>query len=110
MQNEHPKEKDDISGGERNLVGTSNQDWKLPDHSMVTVERKAVNTAGNLFGTVSQQTGLSIVREDQLDGPVFSTLTIDEDEVGQYADYSASSGEFECDRDSFTSLTDNSME
>lgn len=110
IQGEQPH-MNEVMTGDRDLVDTGSQNWRSPDNtSVVKIEEKAAIAADRFLDTARHQTGLSAVRDDHLDGPVFSILTSDEDEVGQYNDYSVSSDEFECDGNSSTSLTGNSRE
>lgn len=97
--------------GDKDLVDTLNQDSMASDESSaVRFERKAVNTADRFLDVDRHQTGYTNLRNDHLDGPVFSNVTSDEVEVGQYVGHFDTSTEFECDRNNYTSLTDSSME
>eukprot|EP00343_Euplotes_focardii_P000737 CAMPEP_0205799908 /NCGR_PEP_ID=MMETSP0205-20121125/1388_1 /ASSEMBLY_ACC=CAM_ASM_000278 /TAXON_ID=36767 /ORGANISM="Euplotes focardii, Strain TN1" /LENGTH=162 /DNA_ID=CAMNT_0053062109 /DNA_START=242 /DNA_END=731 /DNA_ORIENTATION=- len=97
--------------GDKDLVELQNQDWRTPDNtSVVKIEEKAVNAADHFFEASRQQTGFVSMRDDHLDCPVFSNITPEEAEVGQYVGHFNTSQEFDCDGNSYTSLTDNSME
>ncbi|CAI2370555.1 unnamed protein product [Moneuplotes crassus] len=110
IQEEQPQ-MNEVMTGDRDLVDIYSQDWRSPENiSVVKIEEKAATAADRFLDTARQQTGLSTMRDDHLDGPVFSNFTSEEDEVGQYVDYSVSSDEFECDGNCYTSLTDNSRE
>lgn len=101
----------ELSGDDSNSVDILNPDWRSPDrHSALKVEGKAVNTADSFLVNAGLQTGVTTMRNNHLDGPVFSSFNSEEAEVGQYNDHENVSFEFECDGNSYTSLTDDSME
>ncbi|CAI2371046.1 unnamed protein product [Moneuplotes crassus] len=110
IQEEEPHA-NEVMTGDRDLVDIYSQDWRSPDNiSVVKIEEKAATAAGRFLDTAGQQTGLSTVRDDHLDSPVFSNFTSEEDEVGQFVDHNVSSDEFECDGNCYTSITGNSRE
>lgn len=100
----------EVMTGDRKIAGES-QHWRSPDNvSVVKIEEKAATAADRFLGANRHQAGFTSVRDDHLDGPVFSNFTSEEDEVGHFVDYSDSSVEFECDGNSSTSLTVDSRE
>ena len=97
--------------GDGDLVDFVGQSCRAPDtSSAVTFEGKAANAADRFLDMARHQNGLSTVRDDHLDGPVFSNITSEEVEVGQFVGHFHTSDEFECDGNNYTSLTDSSMD
>lgn len=102
----------EVSAGAYNPAQILSQEW-MQDKEMNEVTAaggKAVNTAEQVLEPARPENGLALMRGAHLDGPVFPVAVTEEADAGQMADWYNASSEFECDGNSFTSLTHNSME